>query len=200
MSHPKEARAPEPALHPGVTSPHMYLFDLERLDVVTQLERWFSWGAIVFVTLMVICETGSHMLSEKKAQLLGRPRTLSTRQFNKLVSELGRLPKGTLGVGSPRTREPQIFAKRFFDAFSRADWRVHMIVSDLPEGELDSGVLFLSYEGNTPPSSPDFSSIEQAFVAADIPYEKVRLPLRDVYTNGVTTSDPVILIGNRFQY
>ena len=82
----------------------------------------------------------------------------------------------------------------------KGGWQAKMVVSDLRESELDSGVLFLSYEGNTPPSNPDFSAIEQAFLTADISHKNVRLPLQAAYTNGVTTSDPVILIGKRFEY
>lgn len=178
----------------------MWFIDLERLDVVTRLEHWFSWSAIVFVGLMVVCEGVSHMLSERREQLLSRPRTLSTRQFSKLVTELQHLPRGRLGLCSPRTRESEIFAHQILDAFLKGGWQANMVVSDLRESELDSGVLFLSYDGNTPPSNPDFSAIEQAFLTADISHKNVRLPLQAAYTNGVTTSDPVILIGKRFEY
>jgi hypothetical protein len=51
----------------------MRLFDFERLDVVTRLERWFSWGAILFVGLMVVCEMFSHMLAERKNELQSLP-------------------------------------------------------------------------------------------------------------------------------
>lgn len=178
----------------------MRWLDLERIDVVSELEHAFSWGVIVFVALMVVCETAAHMLTERKERLLSQPRHLSPTQYAALVHELERSAKVTVGLCSPRSRESEIFGHQIFEAFTAAGWTAQTSLADVPEAELDSGILFLSYEGNSPPSMPDFSSVERAFRAADIPYKKVRLPLRNVYTNGITTSDPVILIGKRFEY
>ena len=58
-----------------------------------------------------------------------------------------------------RNRESEIFAHQFLRAFQNAGWSVNFVVTDLPERELDSGVIFPSFEGNTPPSRPDFSTL-----------------------------------------
>jgi hypothetical protein len=116
------------------------------------------------------------------------------------VSELSHGARGTIGICSPRARESEIFAQQFYDAFIKAGWDARKVVVDLNEAEIDSGVLLLTYYGNTPPSQPDFSGIERAFLVADVPYKPTHLALMRAYTNGVTTSDPVILVGKRFEY
>ena len=154
----------------------------------------------MFVGLMVVCEAISHCLSERKDQLLALPRQLSSRQFEKLVSELRLHPQRKVGVCTLRNREAEIFARQFLRAFKEAGWEANFVLTDLPENEMDSGVLFLSFEGNTPPSRPDFSLLETAFAGANISYKMAYLRLMGVYTNGISTNDPVVLIGKRFEY
>ena len=178
----------------------MWLPDLERIDTVTRLEHFFSWGAILFVALMGVCEGIAHTLTGKKEALLSSPRRLSTRQQLALANALKASSKHVVGLCAPRVREAQHFAQSFNATFAEAGWSVKLTVVDAPEGELEAGVLFMSYEGNTPPSSPDFSALEKAFEEAQIPFKHVRMRLMDPFRDGVTTSDPVIMIGNRFPY
>jgi len=174
--------------------------DFERLDVVKRWENWSSIAAIVFVGLMVVCEAAAHWLVARKDDLSSAPRALSTRQSQALVSALRNEVPGTVGLCSPPVREHEVLLSQLERVFRGAGWRATRNIANIPDQDLESGILFLSYEGNSPPSNPDFSGLESAFRAARIEFRKVRLPLRGTYTNGITTSDPVILIGNRFDY
>ena len=57
------------------------------------------------------------------------------------------------------------------------------------------GILLVAYDGNTPPSNPDFGPIVGAFEAAGMKFQQRRMPMFGGYTAGITTSDPVLYVG-----
>jgi hypothetical protein len=156
--------------------------------------------AIVFVGIMVVFEGIEHYLDSRLDELRERPRRLSTRQFRRLVSQLERMPRQPLGLCFQKGREPESFARHIHEAFKQANWDVQFTELDLRDSELEAGILFVSEGINQPPLSPDFSHLERAFKAADIPFKHRRLAVRGPYTGGVSTADAVILVGPRHQY
>jgi hypothetical protein len=174
--------------------------DFGRLEVVKRWENWSSIGAIVFVALMVVCESTAHWLGSRKDELTSGPWALSTRQKQQLHSALRSEVPARVGLCSTRAREHQVLLDQLARIFADAGWEAPSKFIGFPNESLESGILFLSYAGNTPESNPDFSGLERAFRAADIEFRRVRLPLQGAYTNGISTSDPVIVIGNRFDY
>jgi hypothetical protein len=130
--------------------------DFERLDVVRRWENRSSLGVIIFVSLMVVCEMAVHWFDRRKDDLTSAPRFLSTRQKQELLSALRREIPIKVGLSSSNVREHQVLLSQMERIFADAGWQTSRnIVGGTDEG-LESGVLFVSYAGNDPPSSPDF--------------------------------------------
>ncbi len=174
--------------------------DFGRIEVVKHWESWSDIGVIVFVALMVVCEFASNRLSAQKDQLASRPRALSTRQREALLLALRNEVPAAVGLSSPPVREHEVLLNQLDQVFRDSGWKAQRNITNIPEQELESGILFLSYAGSTPESNPDFSGLERAFQAAHIEFKRVRLPWKEAYANGVRASDPVIVVGSRFDY
>jgi hypothetical protein len=92
-------------------------------------------------------------------------------------------------------REKQAaLATDFAEAFTRGGWN-SILNSNVRMSINYSGVLLVAYDGNNPPSNPDFGPIEAAFQIAGIPYRLMRLRDQSPYFGPVSTSDPVVYLG-----
>ena len=82
------------------------------------------------------------------------------------------------------------------DTFREAGWEV-VTLTQVGLRSRPRGLTLFTYEGNTPPSDPDFAPITAALDVAAIPYRRSRIRYGEVYgyTEGISTSDPVIYVG-----
>jgi hypothetical protein len=86
------------------------------------------------------------------------------------------------------------FVMDLANCFEQAGWEC-ITLTDVQIRPQPVGIVLVAYDGNTPPSNPDFGPIVGALANAGIRFEHRRMPLQTGYTGGITTSDPVIYVG-----
>lgn len=133
----------------------------------------------------------------------GQPRRLSEPRRDELASLLrsGAGRRVVIYVPSPASErdrtERQDYAKDLKLAFEQAKWKVIPRYSNDADLSDYTGLLFVYDKGNPPESWPDFTLLKKAFDSADIKYTVTGLDAMDIYTEGATTADPVIYVGEK---
>ena len=132
------------------------------------------------------------------------PRRLSETEQLRMASLLRENAGRTVIICVPsirnerERRERSDFASDIAAAFRRAEWKVVYHDPCPGTGDIDySGILFVYFAGNPPDSWPSFEILESAFNVVGIGYTITGLSLMSAYSDGGTTGDPLIYVGEK---
>jgi hypothetical protein len=189
----------------------------EKLDQ-SLLSQQYTKGQLESIALMIgkLGESRSDPSLTKLANAIAKmsrssanggpasePRRLSEAKRNRVAALLrsGAGRRIVIYVPSPASErdrtERQDYAKDLQLAFEQAKWKVVPRYSNDADLSDYSGLLFVYDKGNPPESWPDFTFLKKAFESADIKYAVAGLDAMDIYTDGATTADPVIYVGEK---